>query len=129
MKLLLFFGCWGKDRLGHFLYDSHGNSINEYRRRESKCPLSANQLDGIFAPRWTEPMESEAVTALTHVHGWTVLAMWDRSADTRYASNAAFLMPGTHTAEEVWDVARLQYPQIVQRLKAAHVVEVPNGRS
>jgi hypothetical protein len=69
------------------------------------------------------------VTALHFVHGWTLLAMWDRSMDTRPGSNAVFLMPGTWTEAQMWDEARRQYPHIVKRLTAAPKVPVPDTAS
>ena len=117
--VVLFFGCWDKHRTGHYLVNTDGSLVNDdYRQKEmGGCPLSANQLDGVFAPR-TAVYEDETQTAVTHVHGWTVLAMWDRSADSRHASNAAFLAPGRCDEATMWTLAERAYPQIVQRLVA-----------
>lgn len=59
------------------------------------------------------------MVALTHWKGWSVMAMWDRSMDTRPNSNAAFVAEGLLTHAEMWAAARQHFPQVVARLKAA----------
>jgi hypothetical protein len=68
---------------------------------------------------YNERIEDETIASVAHWQGWTVLAMWDRSIDTRGACNAAFIAQGEHTHAQMWALARLQYPKIVARLKAA----------
>lgn len=112
---MLYFGCWNE--AGHHLRDSTGRSYYAHER----SPLSAKDLDGVFAPRGVN--EREDVTELVHIHKWTVLAMWDRSVDKRGASNAAFLEEGTHDEAEMWRRARVAFPRVVARLKAAPKVD------
>lgn len=80
-------------------------------------------LDTTFAPgphgTRAGNVEDEAAIALTYFRGWTVMAMWDRSIDTRGASNAAFISEGRLTETEMWALAREYFPTIVARLKAA----------
>ena len=68
---------------------------------------------------YNECVEDETIASLAHWHGWTVLAMWDRSIDTRAACNAAFIAEGEYTHAEMWALARQHYPKIVARLQAA----------
>jgi hypothetical protein len=66
-----------------------------------------------------EMFEDETIAVLAHWRGWSVLAMWDRSIDTRGACNAAFIAEGELTHAELWVLAKQHYPKIVARLKAA----------
>jgi hypothetical protein len=111
---MLYFGCW--NGAGHFLHTSDGRSVYPDRARMLGCPFTAGQLDGLFTPRNADQKEED--TELVHVHGWTVLAMWDRSVDNRPGSNAAFLMPGMYDRDLMWTAAERIYPQIVRRLRA-----------
>jgi hypothetical protein len=113
---MLYFGCWSEP--GHYLHRSDGM---RFYGEQSSSPFSAAQLDGVFAPRGVNGRDD--VATLTHVHGWTVLAMWDYSVDKRPGSNAAFLIPGTHVEAEVWRQAAAVFPSVVARLKAARTVD------
>lgn len=120
--MVLFFGCLGD--VGHYLHHADGYRLYDASRKNLKCPFEG-ALDSTFAPPFVN--QRDDVTALTHIHGWTVLAMWDRSIDKRPGSNAAFLVPGTHTEAFVWEAARAVFPQVVSRLKAAPVLAVDDG--
>jgi len=120
-----YFGCW--NQAGHYLHEPGGNTVF----REAVGPFTGGMpygdqlpLDGTFAPgpnrsSGVRNIEDETAVALTHIRGWTVLAMWDRSVDTRGACNAAFIAEGSNTMAEMWALARQHFPQVVQRLKAA----------
>lgn len=108
---MLFHGCW--DRPGHFLHNQIGYQV---RRGEYKLPFRDTVLDGTFAPPFAN--EPEEQMALTYLHNWSILSMWDRTIDTRMGSNATFLMPGIHDKDFMWQTAEREYPGIVTRLKA-----------
>lgn len=117
---IYYFGCW--DRIGHYLCDPSGRHVR------SAGPFTDCNLDGTFpnhvhipGGRYNERVEDDTIASLAHWKGWTVLAMWDRSVDTRAACNAAFIAEGEHTHAEMWALARQHYPKIVARLKAAPV--------
>ena len=110
-----FFGCWKEP--GHYLFDRHGNTISDPKARELRIPFRARDLDGLFAPPFGN--ENETATALSHVHHWTILGIWDRSVDRRPGSNAAFLVSGIEDEDAAWRHAREAFPQVVARLKAA----------
>lgn len=122
---IYYFGCWRN--AGHFLHAPDGRSMSH----EAIGPFDVYgregflTVDGAFAPgpfsaqsRRGNPEDDTAV-ALTHIRGWSVLAMWDRSIDTRGACNAAFIAEGSKDMAEMWALARLHFPTIVARLKAA----------
>ncbi|KKK59900.1 hypothetical protein LCGC14_3029730 [marine sediment metagenome] len=104
---VLYFGYLGYAGGGHGLVD-------EFNPRASvwKHPLGT-KLDGGFAPEGRP--EVEGVARLHHVKGWTVLAFWDRSGDSRGKSNAAFLAEGGHSFDDLLAAARKQHPGIFQR--------------
>jgi len=116
--MMYYYGCW--QQAGHFMHEPGGATVR------SAGPFG-NWIDGYFPPATSSrhhatdvnPYQDESLAALIHTKGWTVLAMWDRSLDTRYACNATFLIEGEHTTAEMWALARQHYPQIVARLKAA----------
>lgn len=79
-------------------------------------PIDGWHLDGKYAP--ASPSEDETLFNLAHVNGFTVMAMWDRTADSRHKSNAAFVAAGTWPAGEMWALIDCEFPQISARLKA-----------
>ncbi len=116
--LLYYFGCW--DRPGHYLHEPSGRTVG------TAGPFTSTNLDGTFpnhihiqGSSYNRRVEDEIIASLAHWKGWTVLAMWDRSVDTRGACNAAFVAKGEFSTAEMWVLAHQQYPQIVARLKAA----------
>lgn len=118
-----YFGCW--TQAGHYLHAPGGHTLS----RETVGPFSVYgkpllPIDGKFTPGphpqyGTGGLQDESFVALTYVRGWTVMAMWDTSVDTRPGSNAAFLAEGSKNLEEMWALAREHFPRIVARLKAA----------
>lgn len=117
-----FFGCW--DSPGHFIHDEHGRCVRSSEL--GTCPWKAESIDGKLAPGASSRMlnrvgvreaiqiEGEAVLHLRD--DWAALAFWDRSVDTRYGCNGAFLVEGVTTAAEVIAVAVERFPAIVRRL-------------
>jgi hypothetical protein len=108
---MLYFGCWSKDMLGHHLYDREG-------RKERTDPFitswGGTKLDSGFCE--TEGRyEIEGAAKLTVERGWTVLAFWDRSADDRGKSNAAFLAEGHFTFEQMVVQAKAEFPTVWKR--------------
>ena len=119
---MYYFGCW--DEPGHYLHDPRGRVL----RREQVGPFDVYgqmglPLDERFTPgphpHGGSGLQDESFVALTYVRGWTVMAMWDRSVDTRPGCNAAFIREGRLSEADMWALARQHYPRIVARLKAA----------
>lgn len=108
---VLYFGCEDAGHLGHYLYDPGFMSLYGEKMPEG---LRAHDLDGEYCPK-TEPHQAEGLAKLHKIAGWTVIAFWDRSADKRYASNAAFLYKGDHTFEEVVAKAKEIFPTVWAR--------------
>lgn len=100
-----YFGCLSPREKGHFLYDQNGRS----RRSEAVgLPIRAEFLDGslLFG---VPDVPGNAV--LFHGRGWTFLSFWDRSGDSRGASNSTFILRGTLSFEDAIEAAKAAFPQ------------------
>lgn len=104
-----FFGVWSPDSVGHYLY---GPGMV----RLMYCPAGDwISLDGSYAPgcgtdavdRLTQPL---GVWRRTVVLGCTILGCWDRSADERRNSNAAFIVEGEYRLKWALEIARAAFP-------------------
>lgn len=132
---VLYFGYWYPGG-GHMLCKPSG-----YSEREDTLPQELRRLDGPFAgdpakikgyydgvhgkqtvPHWDTNDQEQGLGRLHHVAGWTVLAFWDRSGDTRGSSNSAFLAEGELSFEEMRDLAQEHFPSIWTRITNAFTV-------
>ncbi len=109
---MFYFGCWTE--AGHHLRDERGQTINE-RRMPSDFPCGECVLDGGFLP--PKQPEQEGLATVAHLNGWTVLAFWDRSIDSRGKSNSAFIMRGGMSFHEACHLAKDAFPSIWSRFK------------
>jgi hypothetical protein len=121
-EAVYYFGCW--DRAGHYLHAPSGKTLDGVGPFyvwdfEHGIPLDGTFAPGPYSRQSREGYEDEYAASLTHIRGWSVLAMWDRSVDARSASNAAFIAEGFLTMEAMWSLARTYFPRVVARLKAA----------
>jgi hypothetical protein len=100
-----FWGCW--ERSGHHLWKPTGESI---ARPHQEIGLPWASIDGTLCPGanglgWAlASAQEEGLVRVSRLGGWTALAWWDRSVDTRHGSNAglfadADLEPGDLLAE------------------------------
>ena len=125
---VFFFGCWAKDRTGHFTYDRFGATIY---RNVPGTPQWIDNLDGVHCGeealgrrRRSEPMSWEGNenaqpqnrARVLHKDGWTIFAFWDRTADRRFASNGAFVAKGTHDFDVMCEIARKHFPSVWARV-------------
>ncbi len=103
---MLYFGCYG--RCGHYLWNQ-----SLYRIRMEECPVGTF-IDGGLAPRNTT---EEGIAEICVIHGWTFLAFWDRSQDSRPGCNSAFMWKGTHSFDDMILKAKADYPKLFERFK------------
>ena len=106
MPDVLYFGCMG--RAGHFLFDHDGQ--RPYGSTPWGYDLDGGLLDS------SKP-EVEGVVQFHQKDGWTAIAFWDRSVDSRYASNSAFLVAESVSAETLLAMARESWPAVFSRCK------------
>ena len=114
--MIYYFGC-SNDDIGHYLFGEGMQRV--YNVTVGDGTIDWKELDGRFPPQ-TKPRQEEGVAALARHKGFTILAFWDRSKDTRYGSNAAFICPDVKeqmTFDAMVRRAREAYPAIWARFK------------
>ncbi len=102
-----FFGCI--DRPGHYWWD-------ETLNHAWKCPedQALKKIDTGYCPKDTA-FQTDGEAALVHDNGYTILAFWDRSIDSRPGSNAAFAEEGVHSFDDMMTMAREKFPSLMKR--------------
>lgn len=121
-----YFGCLrgvaGHTDAGHFLYNEALRTTYPGNRGEIAFPFEYTTLDGLFQPRlprrgaYDKGEEApQGHARLTQVSGWTVLAFWDRSGDSRGASNSAFVFDQTLDGDGALMWARKTFPKLFER--------------
>ncbi len=100
----MYFGCWRE--AGHYLFLPGMHKI--YDRQVS--PLS--HFDAMLAP---QPESILYRAAFSRLGGWNLSALswWDRSVDTRPASNSIVFAPGAVvSAEWMLEEAHKVFPEV-----------------
>ena len=103
---VLCFGCIGTSGAGHQL-----RSRTLPHLVWDSTPWD-RLIDGGLAPR-RDCVTGEYVEH--HKDGWTAVAFWDRSGDSRPGSNTVFLVATTVTGAELLSAAREQWPAVFAR--------------
>lgn len=107
-----FFGVIDARKKGHFLYDSNEQQVWD-KQRVNQIPFNYVILDGGLL---VQP-EEQCRLHLAQINGWTVLGMWDRTADKRGACNASFIAEGLFTIEEMEEIAKSTFPNQWNRIQ------------
>ena len=123
---IYFFGCWNGS-VGHYLHEPSGRT--RWDVLESGQPWGYS-IDSNLTPPGPgstsdRRVEIEGHAALHHKDGWTGLAWWDRSVDTRGACNAGLYARGTFTIEEMIALGREHFPHVMARFTYTITTEVP----
>lgn len=148
-KRAFYFGCW--DRVGHYLHDHKGRSVNEFSNAgDSVWKTYGQALPDITIPWNTGHMDSGLLTNGKHrdvVDGkvfwtcggrddlWYAFVWWDRSVDQRGASNSGFYVQGFGPEDLTPDTAKANaklafeyacgvFPKIVARQFAPLVLQL-----
>ena len=119
-KEMFYFGPW--DRAGHYLVGVGGSYV---RNEDRVTPWTPGQLDGGLQPHFKEcerkrPGASpdrycscssgkQGLALLHHKDGWTALAFWDRSVDTRGACCSVYIAKGINTFDEMVAIAKTHF--------------------
>ena len=121
---ILYFGCWGE--AGHVLWqEGHRSARCAEAPSGVACPFRSGELDGgVFLPGGPKGdldgnRQPQSLCKLTHDRGWTLLACWDRTGDSRYNSNSTFLAEGDHDFMEMVAMAKVHFPEVVERIEKA----------
>lgn len=102
-----------------------------------------SKIDGGLCPGAGRPaparggMESHLVAqvegeGLWHFKdGWSAIAFWDRSVDSRGNSNSVFIVRGSWSFKEVVEIAKRAFPDVWARFdfKVIHVTRAPKASS
>jgi len=100
---VLYFGCLGQ--IGHHLHTKSGRRI-----RYESTPWGMNLDGGVF------PKLNKYDTLYTDKKaGWTAIAVWDNSVDTRPGSHSTFVVAADICTEELLRRAREQWPEVFSR--------------
>ena len=125
-----YFGCWRS--IGHHLWNPKlaDRSGLQHYDVEKKIPKAiAQRIDPCFCPGYDGPhkrdrAEVEGEAALHHVDGWTVLAWWDRSVDSRGACNSAIISKGLYDFTTMLEIGKAQMPHVMERQRVPIVLVV-----
>ncbi len=102
-----YFGCIGHS--GHYLWSA------PYRQcRDVGTTPWGFAIDGKLCPI-TEGRQREGVASVHHKDGWTALAFWDRSIDSRPGSNSVFLAGEYLSFDEMVALAKSRFPDVWKR--------------
>src|SRR4051812_2513509 len=120
--IALYFGCTrgiqGRTQAGHGL-----NTPTYSRPSRAIDHAWGRKIDAQFAPR-PAGKDSEAPqgqASLVHKGGWTIMAFWDRTGDSRGNSNSAFLFDKELDFAEALALSREYFPDVHNRLAAAGI--------
>ena len=122
--IAFYFGVWDANRAGHHLRRPDGSvpQFGDRFDREHAFPWGPTP-DGTLCP---EPIKSgfqsrqhiEGSAMVHHKDGWSALAFWDTSGDSRPASNSVLMVNAPDmTFDELCELMEKTFPAIWSRLK------------
>lgn len=125
-KLAMYFGCW--QRAGHYLHYPNG-STSWSKNRPYDLPWNETMMDTSLLKNGNIPDVPDGKVYWTcggEKAFWFAFFWWDRSVDTRRASNSGFYVRGFSHPEvkEAFDYACSQFPQVVARQKFPLALQV-----
>ncbi len=105
-----YFGCY-KD-VGHFMH----SDINREWSDEKFCKSNpwGYSIDTKLCPITGE---IQGKCTINKKEGWTCIAFWDRSVDTRFGSNSAFLAEGDYDFTTMLALFKEKFPEVFSRFK------------
>lgn len=105
---------------GHNLY---GPGMYRIKSSVSNLPWSLGEIDGKLAPKDAAKNKMpQGICRMYGKDGWTVIAFWDRSGDSRANSNSAFFAAYPDaTFRQMVERFKLCYPEIFARLERAGI--------
>ena len=105
---IYYYGC--NKESGHFLF--RPDRITTTRLQDSGLPWE--HIDGTLCPQTTP---QQGVAKIHHKQGWTAIAFWDKSIDSRTGSNSVFLAEGIHGFYHMIEFSKKHFPKIFNRFK------------
>lgn len=109
---IFYFGCRKAGIAGHDLHNPHLSKV--YGRKDLNALSS--MLDGLLLQAHSVP-DVPGQGVWFYLAGYMILSWWDRSGDTRGASNSAIILrdDGTVTWQEFVDRAKSAFPEVFAR--------------
>jgi hypothetical protein len=123
LEPVFYFGCWGES--GHYLWTENRQHVWRDEDERARLPKDWRAPDGTLCPgairvrgHWEHTEAQTEGRAMLHWHaGWTAIAFWDRSVDTRMGCNSVFMARGRWSFEAMIEIAKARFPSIWQRFK------------
>lgn len=112
MEHLIYFGCG--DRPGHFFWKPE-----RFPHRFGPDPrhhlptFPWEHVDGTLPP---QDDRTEGVAVAHYANGWTALAWWDYSVDSRGGCNSALFVNEHVTPKRLIELGREHFPAVFERI-------------
>lgn len=106
---ILYYGCYGES--GHHFW-TEDLFLNPRWAMVTKEIPWGTEVDGGLCPRGRQV---QGLALLHQKDGWTALAFWDRSVDSRPGSHSAFLVRQTLDFEAMVAVCKETFPRVWDR--------------
>ncbi len=107
--MMYYFGCSREP--GHFLWEDDAGFMHS-KLRYDKLPWGY-KIDSSLCTGHSGSEEGRA--SLHHKDGWTAVAFWDRSVDSRPGSNSAFICDEEIDYDEMIRRSKETFPKIWER--------------
>jgi len=122
---IYFFGVQDAGRAGHYLSELVDGQLRHVDVTRLRLPFLYTKLDGGFLPdtRGKRELEVQGLWHHTFVDGWSIISCWDRTGDSRYASNASFVVEGMFDIGEMKRIAAAACPALWNRISGSEVVK------
>ena len=105
---IYYYGCNGES--GHFLWQP--NQITTKRPQDSGLPWKHIDMD--LCPQTTP---QQGIAKMHQKEGWTAMAFWDKSIDSRTGSNSVFFYEDLLYFDEMIREFKEHFPEIFNRFK------------
>lgn len=108
------------EKPGHYLYREDGWTVSMFEDQDAVCPWKHFEIDGKLQPGCPDPADRlrnrtrpmcEGEALLHHKDGWTALAFWDFTVDTRPGSSSTYIAEGILTFEEMVELAKTRFAE------------------
>lgn len=120
---IIYFGCI--EHSGHSAWEFWTDQPAGYAQPRpvlytDVCDLLGMSVDATLAPSW--PKYRQGAASLHHIRGWTVLAWWDMTVDSRPASNSALLAEGMLDMPAMLGLLHVAFPTVSSRQPLSHPI-------
>lgn len=130
---MFYFGPW--DRAGHHLTNERGRHVRDDERDTLPWHEWRGEVDGKLQPHGSRCNgraycgcpQPEGAALLHYRNGWTALAFWDRSVDSRGGCNSTYFAKGDFTFAEMVTLASTRFAYRWNKMKFEVREAVPDS--